>query len=131
TWSLTVPERPGKLRLKVRTLTRSVGGACPIPTHGPQAGSRMRTPAFSKSSSTPEAVIMVRICLLPGETVAIVCGGTCAHRLTPRGPARRRVPPPPDRPRDGQVLVPGVHARAEADLVGRDPGDLLDRDNVV
>jgi hypothetical protein len=48
----------------------------------------MRTPAFSKSSSTPEAVIMVRICLLPGETVAVVVGGRCSPRMTAAGMAR-------------------------------------------
>src|SRR5919205_561175 len=35
TLSFAVPERPGKLRLKVRSEFASLGGAWPIPTHGP------------------------------------------------------------------------------------------------
>ena len=49
TRSVIVPERPGKLRLKVLTLTESEGGACPIPTHGPHTGSSMRAPARTRS----------------------------------------------------------------------------------
>src|ERR671925_1948161 len=38
---------------------------------------------------------------------------------------------PQDRRWDGQVLIPGVHAGTEADLVGRRSGELVDRDDVV
>ena len=47
--SVIVPERPGKLRLKVLTLTESEGGAWPIPTHGPHTGSSIRAPARTRS----------------------------------------------------------------------------------
>ena len=41
---------PGKLRLKVRSELEPDGGAWPMPTHGPQAGSSMRTPAIRRST---------------------------------------------------------------------------------
>src|SRR6266536_1481170 len=88
TWSSTVPERPLKLRLKVRTLALPDGGAWPMPTHGPQAGSRILAPDRSRSSSTPEVVIAARIWRLPGETVAAVVAGTCRPRSTAAGMAR-------------------------------------------
>jgi hypothetical protein len=78
-----------KLRLKVRTLALPVGGAWPMPTHGPQA---RRDGAHGRR----------------GQVVAAEHGR-----------------------RDGQVLVPGVHAGAEADLEHRGAGDLGDRDHVV
>src|SRR5919197_580436 len=88
TRSSKVPERPLKLRLKVRTLALPVGGAWPMPTHGPQAGSRMRRPARSRSSSTPEVVMVVRIWRLPGEMVPTVAGGRWRPRMTAAGMAR-------------------------------------------
>jgi len=83
-----VPERPLKLRLKVRTLALPVGGAWPMPTQGPQAGSRMRRPARSRSSSTPEVVMVVRIWRLPGDTVPTVVGGRCWPDSMAAGMAR-------------------------------------------
>jgi hypothetical protein len=77
-----------KLRLKVRTLALPVGGAWPMPTHGPQAGSRMRRPARSRSSSTPEVVMVVRIWRLPGEMVPTVVGGRCLPASMAAGMAR-------------------------------------------
>ena len=50
TWSSAVPLRPGKFRLNVRSEFEPEGGACPIPTQGPQAGSSIRTPAISRST---------------------------------------------------------------------------------
>ena len=44
TESFAVPERPGKLRLNVRSELASDGGAWPMPTHGPHTGSSIRTP---------------------------------------------------------------------------------------
>ena len=44
TESSAVPERPGKLRLKVRSELAFEGGAMPMPTHGPHTGSSIRTP---------------------------------------------------------------------------------------
>ena len=44
TESSGVPERPGKLRLNVRSEFESDGGAWPMPTHGPHTGSSIRTP---------------------------------------------------------------------------------------
>ena len=44
TWSRSVPLRPGKFRFIVRTDGCISGGAWPMPTHGPQAGSRIRAP---------------------------------------------------------------------------------------
>ena len=38
-------ERPWKFRLNVRTEGWPEGGACPMPTHGPHAGSSRRAPA--------------------------------------------------------------------------------------
>src|SRR5262249_61431159 len=46
------------------------GGAWPIPTHGPQAGSSIRTPAISRSTYVPERVIWSRIWRDPGVAVA-------------------------------------------------------------
>jgi hypothetical protein len=50
TRSLAVPERPWKLRLNVRSELASDGGAWPIPTHGPQTGSSIRTPPLTSCS---------------------------------------------------------------------------------
>ncbi len=44
TESSGVPERPGKLRLNVRSELASEGGAWPMPTQGPHTGSSILTP---------------------------------------------------------------------------------------
>ena len=41
-----------------------------MPTHGPQAGSSIRTPAESRSTYVPDCVIWSRICREPGVAVA-------------------------------------------------------------
>ena len=41
-----------------------------MPTHGPQAGSSIRTPADISSTYVPDCVIWSRICREPGVAVA-------------------------------------------------------------
>src|SRR5918998_3697596 len=92
TWSVMVPERPGKLRLKVLTLTASDGGAWPIPTHGPHTGSSIRAPARTRSEYTPVWAIASRICLLPGVTVMTSPGYTVWSLKTAAATARSSKP---------------------------------------
>ena len=53
TASSFVPERPGKLRGKVRSELRPVAGACPIPMHPMQPAWWIRTPAAIRSNVAP------------------------------------------------------------------------------
>ena len=76
TRSSTVPLRPGKFRLKVRSDGRAATGACPMPTHGPHTGSSIRAPAADRSAYTPERMIVSRICRDPGVTVRATPGAT-------------------------------------------------------
>ena len=76
TESSGVPERPGKLRLNVRSEFASDGGAWPIPTQGPQTGSSIRTPPSTSCRYTPESAIAIRICREPGVAVAATSGCT-------------------------------------------------------
>src|SRR5918912_1234067 len=64
-----VPLLPGKFLLNVLTLTESEGGAWPIPTHGPHAGSSIRAPARTRSAYTPVRAMEFSIWRLPGVTV--------------------------------------------------------------
>jgi hypothetical protein len=61
----------------VRTLGWPDGGAIPIPTHGPQAGSNSRAPAETYSASTPDRAMASRAWRDPGDTVM------SSHSLTP------------------------------------------------
>ena len=53
TWASAVPDRPSKLRLKVRREMPPELGDWPIPMQGPQAHSRMRAPAAIRSARAP------------------------------------------------------------------------------
>src|ERR687889_1416582 len=66
TQSSGVPERPGKLRLNVRSEFASDGGAWPIPTHGPHTGSSMRTPPSTSWRETPDPAVAPRVWGQPG-----------------------------------------------------------------
>src|SRR6188768_916664 len=99
TWSLGVPLRPGKLRLKVRTDTAPEGGAWPMPTHGPQAGSSMRAPARTRSRRTPVVAIVSRICREPGVTVTTSVGEIVLPASTAAGRARSAYPELTDEPK--------------------------------
>ena len=76
TQSSGVPERPGKLRLKVRSELAFDGGACPMPTHGPHTGSSIRTPPSTSWRYTPDSAIAVRIWREPGVAVQAIDGCT-------------------------------------------------------
>ncbi len=77
-----MPLRPLKLRLKVRSETAPVGGAWPMPMQGPQADSRMRAPAATRSASAPLAAIIASTCRDPGEIVRLTPGWTRRPRRT-------------------------------------------------
>ena len=76
TLSSAVPERPGKLRLKVRREAAPEGGTWPMPMQGPQADSRMRAPDSMRSARAPVRAIMVNTCREPGVTVMLMSGFT-------------------------------------------------------
>src|SRR3954447_15095016 len=76
TESSGVPERPGKLRLKVRSELASDGGACPIPTQGPHTGSSILTPPSESWRYTPDSAIAIKIWRDPGVAVAEISGCT-------------------------------------------------------
>lgn len=69
-----MPLRPGKFRLNVRTETLPVGGAWPMPTHGPQAGSSIRAPLAIIAWYAPPSASASRICFEPGVTVMKTSG---------------------------------------------------------
>src|SRR3954454_5053519 len=54
----------------VRSELAPDGGACPIPTHGPQTGSSIRTPPSTSWRYTPDSAIAARIWREPGVAVA-------------------------------------------------------------
>jgi len=54
-----VPLRPGKFRLKVRSEFAPDGGAWPIPTHGPQAGSSIATQPSAGRRTSPKRVDLI------------------------------------------------------------------------
>ena len=72
-----VPERPSKLRLKLRMETAPVEGAWPMPMQGPQADSMMRAPEAMMSAKAPFLAIISKTCLEPGVTVMETLGCTC------------------------------------------------------
>src|SRR3954464_15615927 len=84
TQSLGVPERPRKLRLKVRSELAPDGGACPMPTHGPHTGSSIRTPPARSCDETPELMIASWIWRDPGVAVASTVGCTIWPPLSAR-----------------------------------------------
>ena len=71
-----VPERPRKLRLKVRSEIPFEFGDCPIPMQGPQAHSKMRAPALIKSASAPFCASILNTCLEPGAIERLTSGCT-------------------------------------------------------
>ena len=71
-----VPERPSKFLLNDRTVTPPVGGANPMPMHGPQPDSSIRAPAFIMDDSPPDSVIMDSTCREPGEMPSETVGAT-------------------------------------------------------
>src|SRR5215208_5723694 len=114
TWSVIVPERPGKLRLKVLTLTDSEGGACPIPTQGPHW--------LEHPSARPH---QVRVDAGTGDGVEDLSAPrrhchdeTGIDRLVPQ-----------DRSSDGKVLEAGVYRATDADLRSLRPRHLSHGDD--
>ncbi len=71
-----VPDRPSKLRLLVRRDTAFVAGACPIPTQGPHAHSRILAPASTRLVSIPSLAVISNTWREPGATTRLVLGAT-------------------------------------------------------
>ena len=88
TFASAVPERPLKLRLKVRRDTPSVLGANPIPIQGPQALSKMRNPARIKSPKIPAFSAISKVVRLPGAIPASTPGAMCLPRTMAATAAR-------------------------------------------
>ena len=118
TWSVIVPERPGKLRLKVLTLTDSEGGACPIPTHGPHTGSSILAPATTRSEYTPVRAMESRIWRLPGVTVITSSGCTVSPRSTAAATARSSKPEFTELPRHTWAAFVPATSRTGTTLSG-------------
>src|SRR3989441_7459798 len=77
TRSSGVPLLPGKFRLNVRIDAPFVGGANPIPMHGPQATSSSRTPDLISFVITPESRQAMRTDREPGDTAIERPGWIC------------------------------------------------------
>src|SRR5438093_11946362 len=82
--SSAVPLRPSKLRLNVRTDGPFVGGANPIPMHGPHATSSSRTPDLMSFVMRPLISIQRSVYREPGETAGEIhaAAGFASKRRT-------------------------------------------------
>lgn len=69
-----MPERPSKLRLKVRREMPPEFGDWPMPMQGPQAHSRIRAPAAMRSAKAPFSASMLYTCLEPGAMERLTSG---------------------------------------------------------
>ena len=69
-----VPERPSKLRLKVRRETPPEFGEKPMPMQGPQAHSSTLAPLAMMSVSAPQSASISNTCLEPGDTERLTSG---------------------------------------------------------
>jgi hypothetical protein len=72
TESSSIPERPSKLRLNVRTDTESEAGTWPTPMQAPQVASEKFTPAAISSATHPSRASISEACLEPGATIMSV-----------------------------------------------------------